>query len=270
MFCKHCGAQLKDTAKFCGKCGAKIAAVQEQIPVSQPGSVYTQPQRNVAVSPKPTGFLSEFCATPALHIVGYLYPLLILFEVIINKFAYRYLGNTYYQILDIMFYIIPFTFLGVLAYIAARRSFKFSIIYLIPYFAANVGCNAILYLGSTISDISDLIQPIVQCLIWVALPFAVIGIVKLILCIIPSLKAGMTICFISAGVSAVVYLLMQLSNRLFLHFWCVEHMEYEYYSISWMFNYEYFKKIAIIFGINVVGCILINFYDLIFKPKQQY
>ena len=63
MFCKKCGAELKDGAKFCGSCGNPVAAAPQREPeftqpTPAPQPQYNQPQYNQ--QPRPVQYVPQY------------------------------------------------------------------------------------------------------------------------------------------------------------------------------------------------------------------
>lgn len=57
MICKNCGAEIKDTLKFCNKCGAKVEFLRPEEPVEEVSSATNELLTDVAINevadPKP-------------------------------------------------------------------------------------------------------------------------------------------------------------------------------------------------------------------------
>lgn len=68
MFCKHCGAELPDGARFCTNCGRDLNAAEPVRPYMQYGGMDTRPSTYLALSI----IVTSLCCTP-LGIVGIVY-----------------------------------------------------------------------------------------------------------------------------------------------------------------------------------------------------
>lgn len=54
MFCKYCGAQLKDNSKFCASCGAKLGSDSASAKAPQPNAAYANTTHSNAQHSNPT------------------------------------------------------------------------------------------------------------------------------------------------------------------------------------------------------------------------
>ena len=69
-FCKHCGAELKEDAKFCPKCGAPVSAEERVRPKPPPPPARYAKEREACFGPPGSGAGLWGAISAAVFIIG--------------------------------------------------------------------------------------------------------------------------------------------------------------------------------------------------------
>lgn len=186
MFCRFCGTQLNDNAVFCNNCGNRVKS-------SGSANAIDYDTLSLGGAIKKSKLL-------------YIMPFVYLAWSFIRVFLFRHVevmnNITYVEIVSIANIIMQGLFWGALAYAATKRSVKFTLIFMIPYLLFAIGYP---FIFGSFEHITKYPSSFVDYVGGIILPFAILGMLRIVKVLLSGVKSKWPLGIISIIVTTILF-----------------------------------------------------------------